>query len=117
MDLSKLREVRASDDGVDEALLTQLLGMFLTDNRLRVDELIAAATAGDHDLVRRLAHAIAGSAGTAGAFTLAGLARAIATAAASGQAPHRDRLQAVRGELGRVEAVVCTRYPSLNLPA
>jgi HPt (histidine-containing phosphotransfer) domain-containing protein len=111
MDLSKLRDVCRSGDGIDEALLVQLLGMFLDDNRERVLALRRAVDARDLEQTRRLAHTLAGSVGTAGALTLSGMARAIESLAHDGRLPEAEAVAAVEAEFARVETVVRTSYP------
>jgi HPt (histidine-containing phosphotransfer) domain-containing protein len=117
MDLSKLRAICADGDHVDEILLVQLLSIFLMDNGVRVDDLCQAAATGQVEHVRRLAHTLAGSAGTAGAMTLAALAKTIEADATAGQRPSPSTVSSVQQEFRRVETIVRTSYPALGAPA
>ena len=114
MDLSKLRDICRSGDDVDESLLVQLLGMFLADNGERVRALRGAVDAQDLEQTRRLGHAIAGSAATAGALTLSGMARDIESQAHAGRLPDAEAVAGMEAEFSRVDALVRTSYPSVN---
>lgn len=114
MDLSKLRDACDTGTGVDEALLLQLLGMFLDDNRERLRFLCAAVASGDLEQARRLAHTMAGSVGTAGALALSQMAKAIELDTSSGRLPDPEALTALQTEFTRVEQVILTSYPSLG---
>ncbi|MGE0446910.1 MAG: Hpt domain-containing protein [Vicinamibacterales bacterium] len=114
MDLSKLRGICGTGEGFDEDLLVQLLAMFLADNRERVAALRSAVEAHDVAQTRRVAHTLGGSAGTAGAMTLCGMARAVESLAVDGKLPDPAAVTAIEAEFARVEAVMRTSYPAIN---
>jgi HPt (histidine-containing phosphotransfer) domain-containing protein len=101
-------------DRLDQALLLQLLQMFLHDNGIRVADLPRSAEGGSVDDVRRIAHTIAGSAATAGATTLATLAREIEATASSGALPPAARVAAMVQEFATVRALLQEKCLSLE---
>jgi HPt (histidine-containing phosphotransfer) domain-containing protein len=114
MDLAKLRDICVTGESVDESLLVQLLGMFLADNRERVAALRSAVQAHDVEQARRVAHTLAGSAGTAGAMSLCAMARAVEALAVDGKLPDPAALTAIESEFARVEALMRTSYPAIS---
>jgi two-component system, sensor histidine kinase and response regulator len=114
LDLSKLLDVCTSGGTVDQTLLVQLLAMFLTDNAARLQELPGTVQAGDVVAVRRLAHAVAGSAATAGAIRLAQLARGIEQLALDGTLPPASMIDAVAQEFAEVRAILRSTYPAVD---
>jgi HPt (histidine-containing phosphotransfer) domain-containing protein len=117
LDLSKLLDVCTSGGVVDQALLVQLLAMFLTDNSARLQELPKTAQAGDVTAMRRVAHAVAGSAATAGAVKLARLARGVEQLAAEGTLPPTPMIDAVTQEFAEVRAMLRSMYPDADTHA
>ncbi|MFZ2853933.1 MAG: EAL domain-containing protein [Rhodocyclaceae bacterium] len=88
---------RRPDELLDRAALVRLrealggaigqaIRPFLEDMPVYLEELEAAAVAGEHDALRRAAHAVKGAAGNLGAVPLAALAKEIEALAEAGRA-------------------------------
>jgi HPt (histidine-containing phosphotransfer) domain-containing protein len=113
-DPSRLAAVCGEGEALNHDLLVQLLGMFLDDNGARVRELAQVAPTGRAEAVRRLAHAIGGSAGTAGATRVAELARAMERDAVNGVSPGTDAVNALVEEFAALRRTLLERYPAIR---
>jgi len=113
-DMSRLAAVCGDGSTADRELLVQLLGMFLADNGARIRDLHPAVQRGHAEGVRRLAHAIAGSAGTAGALRVAELAREIEADAVAGRLPSSQALDTITHEFSAVRTALLAMYPSIQ---
>ena len=103
-------------DGLDRAVLDDLLGLgdassqvirsYLDTAPGRLDELEAAASAGDRLTVGRIAHLMAGSSGCIGATVLAASCSAIEQAVRTGEEPDRGAVLRLRLQHDRAAAAL-----------
>jgi HPt (histidine-containing phosphotransfer) domain-containing protein len=84
IDRTTIDELLDLCDPEDRAFLTELVGIFLRDAPVRIEQACEAARTADFDRVERAAHALRGSAGNLGAIVLQDLATRL-------QAACRDR--------------------------
>jgi HPt (histidine-containing phosphotransfer) domain-containing protein len=97
-----IRGALARLDGDDE-LLVDLIGFFLEDSGRLVEELKAAATAGDAQQVKMASHALKGLVASCGGMRAADAAQRIEHASTANDLTHVDCLiQALEVELGAV---------------
>ncbi|KPC54781.1 Hpt domain-containing protein [Amantichitinum ursilacus] len=88
----------------DQALLVELIGVFLADVPMRVATLQAAAEAGDLATVAHQAHALKGECGTLAATVTVGHLRALEMAARAGDT--RAVAEAWTDAIGSVHALL-----------
>jgi CheY-like chemotaxis protein len=114
----------AADEPLDPSLLDRVRGLYpdgrrvqelvelyLDDSPGRLDELAAAAVAGDAEAVRQVAHAWRGSCSVTGAHRLAALLEEVESGASGGAVPSSRRLDAVRDSFEEARAALRERYP------
>lgn len=77
VDLSTILSVCRSGDTVNSALVGEIVGHFIEQNRQRLADARVAADAGDRGALVDIAHAIVGSAGIVGARRLSVLAQSL----------------------------------------
>jgi len=99
-----VREVPGEDKGgAGEELLDQYFNLFMVDARVRLQTMITALDAGEHERLRREAHALKGSCMQLGIKPLADHCEALCEAAGNGQADiAAECLQHLQVELTRV---------------
>jgi two-component system sensor histidine kinase/response regulator len=91
--------------GGDQALLRELVGIFMDDGPKRLEALRRAMTASDIQLLEQVAHSLKGSAAILGASRLQGSALALEEAAQDGRAENLvDLVADIECELERVLA-------------
>jgi HPt (histidine-containing phosphotransfer) domain-containing protein len=112
VDTSNIVYVCRGEQGIDQALLREMLGYFIDENRRRVQQAADAAAAGDRDALRQLAHAIRGSAAMIGAGYLHDLASALERDAPAAQDDTlRLAVGAMTSELVAVHAALRSEHP------
>jgi HPt (histidine-containing phosphotransfer) domain-containing protein len=78
LDLTTLRNLVELDDG-GHGLLAEMTAIFREDTPRRIQDILAAAAAGNGEELSRAAHALKGGAGALGAETLRSLASELET--------------------------------------
>lgn len=84
LDLKVIRGLREFAGKDSHDAVNSLIETFLQESQLRVEQLMTAAATEDREAMRRLAHALRGSASSLGAHAFAALAKEIEFASASG---------------------------------
>jgi len=98
--------------GGDEALLRELIGLYLADERRLLDEATAALGHGDADLLRRSAHTLKGAASNFGAPAAWSAAQAVEAAGRDGRLDEAVALlDALRVALARVREALTQFLP------
>jgi HPt (histidine-containing phosphotransfer) domain-containing protein len=93
--------------GGDASLLTELVGIFLEDLAARVDALDQAASSGDTERVRFVAHALRGALAGLGARPAAAIAHELEARAGQGRTDDsREIFARLSRELDRLTAVL-----------
>lgn len=77
IDTSDILSVCRNGGSLNRALLKEILGYFVAENRHRIEQANRAARAADRETLCQVAHAVKGSAALVGAGRLHDLARAI----------------------------------------
>lgn len=97
-----------ADQAGSQAIVYELVGLFVEDVNVRMGELASAVTSGDAVLRERVAHSIKGSCANLGAERMAGMAHAIERCPAS-EAP--ERFAALQSEFDALCQTLRQRYP------
>ncbi len=84
LDPDSIANLRALGDEGDDSFLQEIIGIYLEDTPLRLDDLRKAVETGDHRLYTRTAHTIKGSSSNVGAMIVRGLAE---------QLEHRSKVE------------------------
>lgn len=105
-----VREALGEGDGeAGEGLLDQYLNLFMEDARARLQTMTTALDAGEHERLRREAHALKGSCMQLGIRPLTDYCEALCEAAGNGQADvAAECLQRLQVELTRIGHAVAT---------
>ena len=99
-------------DSLDRALLREMLGYFIDENKRRLSQSTDAVQGGNRDTLRQLAHAIRGSAALIGAGRLHDIAWALEMDAARGDfLALRQAVEAMRAELDAVVDAIHRAHP------
>ena len=114
VDISQVLSVCRSGESLDSALLKELLGHFVTQNRRRMAAASEAVHGGDRPALREIAHAVTGSAALMGATRLRELASTIEHQAVPGDINLlRAAVHALNREFAAVIAVLRERHPDV----
>jgi HPt (histidine-containing phosphotransfer) domain-containing protein len=112
VDTTNILTVCRTGAEVDEALLREMLGYFVDENRRRLNEADAAVNASDRESLRQTAHAIRGSAAMLGAGHMHDLAASIEhNALADDLDLMRAAVATLRVEFIAVLAALRARHP------
>ena len=112
IDTRNIVAVCQSGDTVDLALLREMLGYFIDENRRRIVRAQEAVVNGDREALRQLAHAMRGSAAMLGAGHLHDLTWSLEMDAESSELPVLARaVNKVRVELDVVVAAIKKAHP------
>ena len=116
VDLSNLEAVCQNGGTFNAALMKELVGHFVDQNRRRLDLASAAISAGDREALRDLAHAVKGSAALLGAGRLHALAFALEHRAEPGDPGElQSAVATLNGEFSAVLHAIRQRHPD-SLP-
>lgn len=103
IDLSNLDAVCQNGEAFNTALLRELVGHFVEQNRRRLDQALHAVDNGNREALRDLAHAVKGSAALLGAGRLHDLAFALEHRAEPGEWPElKTAVATLNGEFSAV---------------
>ena len=113
--LHDLLRVCRTGDHVTDALLKEMLGLFIADNGRRIDLARQAARSGDHLALRGAVHAIKGSAALIGATRLRDLAGDLELRVVSGTARNAESAtEIMREEFAAVVKTLHSLYPDIS---
>src|SRR5262245_23159685 len=113
IDLSNIEAVCQNGESFNTALLRELLGHFVQQNRRRLDQASAAVAAGNRAALRELAHAVKGSAALLGAGRLHDLAFSLEHRAEPGELKElRSAVARLNGEFRAVLHALRARHPN-----
>lgn len=111
-----LLRVCHAGDHVNDALLKEMLGLFIADNGRRIDLAQQAAKRGDHLALRGAIHAIKGSAALIGATRLRDLAGDLELRVVSGTARNTESAtEIMREEFAAVVKTLHSLYPDISV--
>jgi HPt (histidine-containing phosphotransfer) domain-containing protein len=117
VDLSNLEAVCQNGESFNTALLRELVGHFVEQNRLRLDQAADAIDAGNRETLRDLAHAVKGSAALLGAGRLHDLAFSLEHRAEPGEPQElRSAVAGLNREFSAVLDAVRARHPNSLSP-
>jgi HPt (histidine-containing phosphotransfer) domain-containing protein len=112
IDLSNLEAVCRNGESFNTALLKELVGHFIEQNRRRLDQASDAAETGNREALRDLAHAVKGSASLLGAGRLHELAFDLEHRAEPGELSDlRKAVATLNSEFDAVRASIRTCHP------
>jgi len=112
VDTSNLVAVCQSGETFDTALLKELIGHFVEQNRRRMDEAVIVMERGDRAALREIAHAVKGSAALLGAGRLHDLAFALEHNAIASDLPAlRAGIAGLNLEFSAVLAALQAQHP------
>jgi len=112
VDTSNLVAVCQSGDTFDTALLRELIGHFVEQNRRRMDDAVKAMERGDRAALREIAHAVKGSAALLGAGRLHDLALTLEHSATASDLPSLQRaISGLNLEFSAVLAALQAQHP------
>jgi HPt (histidine-containing phosphotransfer) domain-containing protein len=112
IDTSNLLAVCQSGEAFDNALLRELIGHFVDQNRRRMDDAVIAVESGDRAALKELAHAVKGSAALLGAGRLHDLAYSLEfSATGSDQPALRASVATLNLEFSAVVAALQAQHP------
>lgn len=101
-----------SGDTFDTALLRELIGHFVEQNRRRMDDAVSAMERGDRAALREIAHAVKGSAALLGAGRLHALAFTLEHSAIASDLPSlRAAISGLNLEFSAVLAALQAQHP------
>jgi HPt (histidine-containing phosphotransfer) domain-containing protein len=113
IDLSNVEAVCQNGDSFNTALLRELVGHFVQQNRRRLDLASDAVDAGNREALRDLAHAVKGSAALLGAGRLHDLAFSLEHRAEPGELPElRSAVERLHREFSAVLRALLARHPN-----
>jgi HPt (histidine-containing phosphotransfer) domain-containing protein len=113
IDLSNLEAVCQNGESFNTALLRELVGHFVEQNRRRLDQASDAIDAGNREALRDLAHAVKGSAALLGAGRLHDLAFSLEHRAEPGELPElKSAIARLNGEFNAVLHALRQRHPN-----
>lgn len=116
IDLRNLEAVCRSGETFNTALLRELVGHFVDQNRRRLDQASTALDAGNRGALRDLAHAVKGSAALLGAGRLHDLAFALEHHAEPAETQElKNAVDGLNGEFTAVLHALRARHPE-SLP-
>ena len=111
IDLSNLEAVCQNGESFNTALLRELVGHFVEQNRRRLDQAADAVDAGNREALRDLAHALKGSAALVGAGRLHDLAFSLEHRAEPGELEElKSVLARLNGEFSAVLHALRARH-------
>jgi histidine phosphotransfer protein HptB len=112
IDLSNLEAVCQNGPSFNTALLRELAGHFVEQNRRRLAQASDAVNAGNREALRDLAHAVKGSAALVGAGRLHDLAYSLEHQAEPADLPDlQSAVARLNGEFGAVLRAIRARRP------
>ena len=112
IDLSNLEAVCQSGESFNTALLNELVGHFVEQNRRRLDQASKAVAGGNRGALRDLAHAVKGSAALLGAGRMHDLAFSLEHRAHPGELQElRTAVATLNVEFATVLRALHARYP------
>jgi HPt (histidine-containing phosphotransfer) domain-containing protein len=112
IDLSNIEAVCQTGNSFNTALLRELLGHFVQQNRERLEQASNAVAAGNREALRDLAHAVKGSAALLGAGRLHDLAFSLEHRAEPGPLPElKSAVNRLNGEFKAVLHALRARHP------